>query len=507
MSVKIDSNATGASIAEESALMTLPGTPVWYPLEPNSYKDLGAVLKTIARNPINPSRQRRKGGVVDIDAAGGINQDLTMTNLARTLQGFFFANWREQPTTQTMNAVAVAVTSTTVAKYNMVTPPAMVVGALLLATGFASTANNGVKHVASVNSGDVTVTEVLVVEASPPAAAKIQQVGFQGASGDLTLNLTGSVLQLRSTVLDFTTLGLLPGQWIYVGGDAAGTQFTVSSSTGLARIGVGGVAAHALTLDKADWATPATDPGTAKTIQIFIPNILRNEPLPADIIARSYQIERTLGLDAVGTMSQYLTGAVANGLSLNIAQASKVTVDIDWIACNEEQRTGTQAPKSGTRPTLAVENLINTSSDVRRMNLSLVSTNAAVSPLFAYVTDVAATIANNVSPNKAIGTLGAFSTTTGEFDVDGKLTAYFSDITAVQAVRNNADVTLDIFMVKDNQGHVWDMPLVGLGDGLLKVEANKPVTLPLTAGAAQSPFGYTLSLMYFPYLPTIASTL
>lgn len=500
----IDSNVTGLSFAEESAFKTLPGSPVWYGLEPNTYKDLGGTLKTIARNPINQTRQRKKGVVTDIDAAGGFNSDLTMTNLSRLLQGVFFANWREQPSTTPMNAAVKPVTSTTVTKYNITTPPVMLVGALLLASGFAASANNGLKHVASLNSGDVTVTEALVVEASPPAGAKIVQVGFEGATSDITLTVTGSVVTLGSTVLDFTTYGLLPGQWIYIGGDPTISQFA-SGQGGVARIGVGGVAAHGLTLDKVDWLTPATDAGTGKKIQVFIPSLLRNEPLPADIVERTYQVERTLGADAVGTMSQYLTGSVANQLTLNVTEATKVTVDVDFVACDDEQRTGTQGVKSGSRPTLLSENALNTSSDIKRMNLALVTTSAAQAALFAYATDFSLTLNNNAVPNKAIGTLGAFSISAGEFDVDGKITVYFADIGAIQAVRNNADVTLDIFAVKDNQGHVWDAPLIGLGGGLPKVEANKPITLPLDAGAAQSPFGYTLAFCYFPYLPTVAA--
>jgi len=508
MANKIDSNVTGLRYAEEDSIKTLPASPVWHPLEPNSYKDFGGQTTLMARNPINASRQRKKGVITDLDASGGFVQDLTQNNLTRLLQGFFFASMREKTTNLPLNGTAIpfsGVTGTT-KTYTLgsgTLGSSFVAGDLVLMSGFNQSANNGLKNVASSTATTIVVTQTAVDE-TPAASAKVRKVGIQLGSAEFNIDVTASYPRLvrASGTKDLTTLGLIPGEWVFIGGDSAATKFTIAANNGFARVRA--VAATYLEFDKTA-STMTAETGTGKTIQLFFGNVLRNEKDPALIKQRSYQLERTLGQDANGTMSEYLLGAVPNELSMSIKQADKITVDLSFVAVDHEQRDGTTGVKAGTRPDNVDAPAFNTSSDFSRIKMHLITAgNTNPNPLFAFLTELEITINNNVSPNKAVAVLGAFDVSAGTFEVGGNVTAYFADIAAVQAVRNNADVALDLAVVKANAGLVFDIPLISLGDGRLNVEQDNPITLPLSVEAAESTFGYTLLMNEFPYLPSLA---
>lgn len=502
MANKIDSNATGLAIAEEviGSPKTLPGTPIWYTLEPNSYSDFGGEVSTVARDPINPSRQRKKGTVTDLDASGGFNSDVTQNNLTRIMQGFMFANFNEKFDTMPFNGSSITITSTTTTTYVAASGlNGFLANDLVFASGFTHAANNGLKLVTSATATTLTTTGN--VAETPPAGAELRAVGYQFASGDCTMTVASGVATLGATVKNLTTLGLQVGEWVHIGGDATAEKFA-TCPTGYARVKT--ISATQIVFDKVT-AAFVTDAGASKTIRLFFGKFLRNQSNPANIITRTYNVERQLGNDGSGIQSEYLTGAVANEFTLNIPQADKLNADLAFVAMNNEFRTGVTGVKSGTRVASLSEAAFNTSSNVFRIKLNIIDPlTLQPTPLFAYVTEGTITINNNASLAKAVSVLGGFDITVGTFEVGGSLTAYFSNVTAVQAVRNNSDVTFDAILAKGNAGLVYDIPLLSLGNGRLNVEKDQAVTLPLETLAAEGSTGYTLGITVFPYLPTVA---
>lgn len=502
---KIDSNVTGLRYTEETSLKTLGGSEVWKALEPNSYNDFGGNITTVARRPINPSRQQKKGVTTDLEAAGGFNTDLTQTNLQDLLQGFFYADLRRKD-----EKVVTAVDGTDDQYEAASGMDVFGAGDLIFASGFTNADNNGLKVVASSAAGYVEVVEDLVAEASPPAAAAIVRVGVEAGTGDIDVDASGSLPALTSTTLDFTTLGIIPGEWIFVGGDASDEKFSTAANNGFKR--VRSVAANRLTFDKS-YSAMVTEANTTATIRLFFGRVLKNESTPSLIKRRSYQLERTLGAPDDGSpgslQAEYLVGAHASELALNLQQADKITADLSFLALDAEQVTAGNM-KAGTRPALVEADAFNTSSDVTRVKLSkVIDGNEAPDALFAFITNFTLNINNNLSVNKAIGVLGGFEVTAGTFTVTGNMTAYFANVAAVQAVRQNADVSLDIALVRDNAGIYIDIPLLALGDGRLNVEQDQPIQLPLsfdaaTAAKIDTNLDHTLLMTFFDYLPDAA---
>jgi len=522
---KQDSNVTGLTYAMETSPKTLPGTPVWIPLEPNGYTDFGGELTTVARNPINAGRKRKKGVVTDLDASGGFGTDLTQINMQDLLQGFFFAALRKKG--EAKNAIGIVTQTIAVAaatdKFtgdgSVDYTTQFTVGDIVLAAGFDDPLNNGLFKVATVETDDdlITVTKANgtdsvdtgLVDEAANSSGSLVVVGYESDVDDVDVDSSGGRPALTSTTLDFTTLGLIVGEFIFVGGDETLTKFATAVNNGFAR--VRSIATNRIEFDKtaSTWLTEAQ---TGLFIQMFFGRVLKDET-GALIVRRSYQLERTLGKPDTGDsydQAEYLEGAMPNEFSINISGADKVTCDLAFVGMNHTTLSSAVVNKTGTRPALVEADAFNTSSDFSRIKLSVFSeANACPTALFAFAQDLTITINNGITPNKAVGVLGAFDASAGNFLVNGDINAYFADVASVAAVRANSDVTLDMQLVKANSGIPIDLPLITLGDGRLNVEQDQAIIIPLSKEAAtgakiDATVDHTMMMVFFDYLPTLA---
>lgn len=505
---KIDSNVAGVSIALEESVGVLPTTPIWQAFEPNGLGDTGGRSTLTQREPINDSRQKGKGVIVDQQSPFSFPTDLTQTNFQGLAEGFFYADFRKKAETLDVPSVTVQAGDDT---YELPATAGYYVGSLVRGTDFTNTVNNGVKRVTAVTlDTSVAVAETLVAEATPPVDSKLTVVGFQFSAGDLDVDNTGSLPAITSTTKDLTELGLSVGEPVFIGGDTAIMDFVNAANNGWKF--VHSIAANRIEFHKTSSAM-VTETGTGKTIQLWLGRHIRNEK-GTGIKRRTYQAEIKLGVPDTNQpaqeQSRYIHGCNPGQIVFNIPTAEKATVNMSFLGTFTESRTGAQGLKSGTRKIVTDSSAFNTSSHFKRIKMGLVSnTNPAVTPLFNFVTDMSLTVSNNLVENKAVGVVGAFDITAGFFDVSSSVTAFFTDVGALTAVENNSDVTLDAVLVKENSGIVLDVPLVALANDNLNIQINQPVTLPLSINASSAAdfnvnMDYTFSMTFFDYLPTKA---
>ncbi|QYC96684.1 putative tail tube protein [Stenotrophomonas phage BUCT627] len=492
----ISSDITGLSYAREKCLNELPDNPIWNPLEPNSIDSFGATITTATRTPIGSGRQRIKGEITDLEAAGGYTTDLTSHNHQDFMEGFLLADSRKvfelrndgatpQITDFTDNVV-------TVSTVGQVSP-----GDLLIVLDSGVPGADGVREVTDVDSAAKTITfkieagQVGVPNAGTNRTLHIKVVGHRSAKGEVTMSVANGIYSLTDTTGYGNNLtGIIQaGDWVYVHGLKAFQGFArVASASG-----------NTVTFDRILGAVDTLASEADSTCELYVSTSIRNPDKFEDMRFHSFQLEQTLGADKDGTQARYITGAMANEFTLTVPSADKVTAQFGFVACDEETRTGQEGVKTGERKPLITYPMFNGSNTSNRVWLHV---DGEAEPLFTYATQATVTINNNMTGVKAIGVEGNLDINVGTFDVGGSVTAYFLDLRAVRAMRSNADVGGTVALMGRNTAVLFDMPKMGLSNGATAIEPNTPVTIAIDMEAVRNELNYTLQYCYFAFLPT-----
>lgn len=230
----IDADVVALRMIREQSPGVLPTPQRWIGLDPNTYPPFGPSVATTARRVIGPRRQRKKGTPTGLTVAGGFNHDLTPTELTEIMEGVLLALKKKQPhhggRFQIPNPATAVATGFDIG--SDAATEGYLADQLVFSSGWATGANNGLNLVTGT-LGNVVQVAGLTVEASPPADAEIRVVGYEFPTADVdVVNNAGELPRLVSIVTDMTTLGLVPGEWIYIGGTATANKFTNAANNG-----------------------------------------------------------------------------------------------------------------------------------------------------------------------------------------------------------------------------------------------------------------------------------
>jgi hypothetical protein len=308
------------------------------------------------------------------------------------------------------------------------------------------------------------VSQGLIDDAAPAAAARMKVVGFQGVAADITATATG----LASTTLDFTTLGLVVGQWIKIGSSATVCQFATVANNDWARVTA--IAAHAITLDNlpTGWAV---DAGTGKTINVFFGDYIRNGTTRS-----SLTIER---------------GFLDQSVPTYIAQKGMVVGQFDLKFDTEQSITGsaTFSGLSGSQSTSALSATPDaaTTNQVMSASVSVARIAEAGTAISSpnWSKSLSLSINNNLRSLAALGAVGAVDMGAGACAITGSMETYFGSNAMLQKLMNGTVSNLNARSAKNNQALVLTLPRVMYTDGAPNAsQQNQDVTLPLSFTAS-----------------------
>jgi hypothetical protein len=234
----------------------------------NTGESLSYQPNMITSNEIRSDRMNADPILVGQTNGGAVNIEfhypVQNSGLDYFIASAMVAAWTNTPTRDndgTADSVITDVAATTGVMTVSSTGGTFVVGHLIRNSNFTNSGNNGLFRITTGSATAPAVgASIFTNETAPPATARIKVVGFQGASGDITATATG----LGSTTLDFTTLGIVAGQWLKISAEGGAYSFATAALADWVRVTA--ITATALTFDNrpSGWTT---DSGTSDRLE------------------------------------------------------------------------------------------------------------------------------------------------------------------------------------------------------------------------------------------------
>lgn len=269
-----------------------------------------------------------------------------------------------------------------------------------------------------------------------------------GATLDADSSVSGS--DVTGGAGDFTSVAV--GDFVRITG-------TVSGATNTSVFRVGAKAGDVLTLE-------GNVPTYTGTVLVESGDKWENGTTPT-----SFSFERQF-LDHAAVTSEYMNGCQIDTFSISASSSAIVNCSFGVLGMGhivQDGRLGglstTSAPDDGP---------FNSSSNVATLGVG--------GSELTVVTDLSLEIANNLRERNALGTVGAISIGSGEFNVTGSLSVYFEDKTLLDQLLNNTATRLSFgFTAADGKSIVFDLPAIKFSEGVPDISGkNSDVMLALS---------------------------
>ncbi len=523
---RISSTAAKLILAEEASIGVLPGSPVYFNLNVNSYDSGFGPTQTLESSRFVTQRRRKRGEIVAEDVEGGFELNFTPTVLHKLMPWLLLSNFDRQANKGTVFDTGITVTGTP-ADYDIGADAASAGwrdGHLLYAENFAESANNGLKEVTGVSGNTIEVTG-LTAEASPPDTAAIRAVGIQFGSAELDVVKSGGsfpTLEIASGTLQWTQFNLQPGSWIYIGGTAASNRFVTAENNGFAR--VLSVGTTTLTLDRAPGGAAGaiemtSETGTGLSIQIFISDFVKDQGSEddADFNQLSHFMERRLGRpNPVAAPTEIQTedidGAIASVATFGVTKRQKAIVNIAFSAIGSDEHTGAggdlRTTNGATILDIPTSEFFNNSKHVVRSLMSIRSTagDAAPDPLINFVDQYTIELDNSTEVQTGVGSASGFDVNTTGLVANIAIDSYFAEIASRKSIRANDRIQFELAWKRAFNGRdvaaLMDFPACSLGGGAVDATIDTSMRQPFQVEAAESEeHDLTMSYNHFWYIP------
>lgn len=504
---RVFTNSQAMAVAREATPGVLPGAPRWLGIEPNTISNFGTTIKKDARNPISRARQRRKGSATDSDSSVQFDADFTLSHLRDFIEGFCFSRL-VGPTVVVPTAVAAGsytVAALSAADAGRFTYGAAAAKSLLYSRGWGIPGNNGLKVLAAAVAPAavaITVAGVVVEALDTHDDVELAIAGVRGAAGDLKIDANGD---LTSVALNFTTLGLTPGQYIHVGGIDVVNRFFSAVNYGFARVDA--IAANKLTLSKTssvfvlDDGTTTGAGGANVAIDLLFGQYVRTVGVDhADYLQVNYQFElESPGLgDAGEAQYEYALGNWSDSMSFDLSLSGLAKITYGFVGLNTTDPATARATNANAAKYPSETASFSTASDLARLRVQKVDETGLTTDFKS----LKLTLSNNVAGEKVLGLLGPKYLNAGNVEVDVDTQALFTDKRIPASIRNNDTLGLDFGVRNDEGGAYFDLPSGTLDGGNREFPVNATVLINTTFKSFADPiFEHSFSCSLFPALP------